>query len=97
MRLPRFRFTVRLLLILVTLVALGLGLDGWMVRRSARFRRLVDHHALVGGQSVEWGPGHCGMAVSTPRSLYHWELVAKYQHAARYPWFPVESDLPEPK
>jgi hypothetical protein len=40
----------------------------------------------------------------TPRSnyakrwaRYHLRLQARYEHAARYPWFPVEPDPPEPK
>ena len=30
-------------------------------------------------------------------SGYHAAMAAKYRHAARYPWLPVEPDPPEPK
>jgi hypothetical protein len=29
--------------------------------------------------------------------VYYQSLASKYQHAARYPWLPVEPDPPEPK
>jgi hypothetical protein len=30
-------------------------------------------------------------------SSYHAAMAAKYRHAARYPWLPVEPDPPEPE
>jgi hypothetical protein len=32
----------------------------------------------------------------TDRADHHASLVRKYEHAARYPWLPVEPDPPEP-
>jgi hypothetical protein len=29
--------------------------------------------------------------------IYHSSLTQKYERATRYPWLPVEPDLPEPK
>ena len=31
------------------------------------------------------------------RASYYGMLMAKYDRAARYPWFPVEPDPPEPR
>ncbi len=28
---------------------------------------------------------------------YHYDMARKYEHAARYPWLPVEPDPPEPR
>ncbi len=28
---------------------------------------------------------------------YHAAMADKYQHAARYPWLPIEPDAPEPE
>jgi hypothetical protein len=33
----------------------------------------------------------------TDRADYHASLARKYEHAARYPWLPVEPDPPEPE
>src|SRR5258708_6870330 len=44
MRLPRVRFTARLIVIAVVLVALPLGLIATVQLREARFRRLAAYH-----------------------------------------------------
>lgn len=96
MKLPKPRFTVRRMMAAVVVAAIVLATVSWMKRWAAHFLSLSHQHTLIAEQTVEWRPGNC-MAVSTPRSLYHLELAAKYQHAARYPWLPVEADPTEPK
>jgi hypothetical protein len=100
------RLTLRHLLFLVTLAGLALGLSGWM-RRRAEFSSRTAYHAkqyrvllahLAGARGMRRGRG---MASPDPSELasvrYHFKMAEKYEHAARYPWLPVEPDPPEPK
>ncbi len=91
MRLPRL--TVRLLLIVVALLALTLGLAGWMQRRAVTFRLeaarqyqgWVDHAR----PDPRDDPG--------PEASYHLAMYEKYLKAASRPWLPVAPDPPAPK
>jgi hypothetical protein len=93
MKLPRPRFSVRWLMILVAVVAVAMPLvpraRKWADRRSKEFRRLSAIHEIeeiIGKVNAE-----------PTRESYHKELAAKYEWASRYPWLPVWPDPPEPK
>ncbi|MDB5352076.1 MAG: hypothetical protein JWN86_3323 [Planctomycetota bacterium] len=92
---PRFRFTVRRMMVVVAIVAACLG---WIVERHARFRRLSASHM---SQAIEASgpddPFHIALKIPSPEEEWRIGLAAKYARAARYPWLPVEPDPPEPK
>jgi hypothetical protein len=93
--------TTRRWMIAVAVVGLILG-GSAMVERVVRFHRLAywyriaeeinrgDRVVLPGGISVQSGG-------SKPLAGYYAGLWRKYEHAARYPWLPVEPDPPEPE
>jgi hypothetical protein len=86
------RFTVRWLMVAVAIVAVGFGLLLWMQRRAANFRDREARHLQA------WLTFLPYLASNPPaKATYHWNLVGKYNHAARYPWLPVEPDTPEPE
>ncbi len=84
MKLPRFRFTVRRLMIAVTIVAVILAFPLWMQRRKANFRDQASRHTKV------WSAYLPFPVISPPaRAIHHWKLANKYYYAAQYPWLPV--------
>jgi hypothetical protein len=89
MRLPRPRFSVRRMMVVVAIVGIALGLDAWKASRAAFF-----------GQK---GAGHMQAWLRLPtdaplsKTRYHLRLASKYYRAYRSPWLPVEPDPPEPK
>ena len=110
MRLPRM--TTRRWMVAVMVVALSIATER-MRRESFRYRELVERHARLERafrknaallplmKPSDW-ESLCGqMALSLSRSperaAYHASLRRKYEHAARYPWLPVEPDPPEPE
>lgn len=97
-RLPRVCFTVRRLMIVVALAALLLGVRGWCVVRSARFREMADRHFrswLDNPSSVI--DSRLPDELEARQSEYHLAMRGKYLRAARYPWLPLAPDPPEPK
>ena len=90
MRLPRPRFTIRRLKILVTVAGLltGLGIEG--ERRRERFRRLAVTYSYGPQGTPSPIPG--ASYVPTRRRLLH----LKYDWAWRHPWLPVWPDPSEP-
>jgi hypothetical protein len=44
MRLPRVRFTLMRMMVVVAVVAIYFGLTAWMERRATRFRALYADH-----------------------------------------------------
>ena len=111
MRVPRVRFTVRTLMVLVAVVAIILG--GMILRqRAASYRQRAAQFGWVATglrQSAASGnaaflhptPTGPGTPMTQAMSLrwaeYYAGLRAKYEHAALYPWLPVEPDPPEPE
>jgi hypothetical protein len=101
MRLPHFRFTVRRPIVAVAVVGilLGVGIEG--ERRRERFESRIKPHrdkllTLVVSAYSNAAIEH----YSEPdkrKYYYHYLMVAKYHWAARYPWFPVWPDPPEPE
>ena len=91
MRLPRPRFTLRRMMILVAVVGIliAFGIEG--ERRRAIFRKSANHHL--------WNAWGEGARPGTPDKFHRWSvgMFRKYDFAVRYPWLPVEPDPPEPK
>src|SRR3954466_12764246 len=108
MRLPRVRFTVRRMMVAVAIFGASL----WyceMGRRSKNFLAMADFHRLKAeifrgrvesaAELTSIDPIRMGDIMGRDRRLehHHSELGQKYEHAAHYPWLPVEPDPPEPR
>ncbi len=104
MRLPRVRFTVSQMLVVVAISSAGLGLIRWareMGRRADRYNdRAGWHRANVGnsnGSLAVLRGRDAGLAAGLARQdAYHAAMAEKWSRAARSPWSPVPSDPPEP-
>lgn len=94
MKFPRVRSTVRRMMVAVAFVGLAFGaylacrVRAERFQDSARWHR-VRHVALVIGGGDE--------SPSLARLEWHKAMAEKYDRAARYPWFPVAPDPPEPR
>jgi hypothetical protein len=105
---PRFRFTVRRMMVAVAIVGICVWGE-WMRRASVAHRERAEHFRLLGLPS-----SHTGVALLTSAeerrialasaearerrfNRYYEFMIAKYERAARYPWLPVEPDPPEPE
>jgi hypothetical protein len=102
MRLPRPRFTMQRLMFAVATVGIMLGLVTWFQRRAVAFRMAAAHHYQTWLDLAPVpSPDHPGplkpLAWTEVRRDYQWSMFVKYDSAARSPWFPVESDPPEPE
>ena len=91
MRLPRVRFSVRRLMIMVAVVALSSAVLGQL---SLRYRQQARFYAE---SEAYWRKAAIGAPISQQarykdRVNYFARLRQKYEHAARYPWLPVEPD-----
>ena len=107
MKLPRTRFTVRRLMVAVAIMgSLSYGLRLWILNRTYRLR--AESHVARKTEARGREAWAAKMAksgyLSAPRASveaskveYHDNMAIKYDHAARYPWLPVEPDPPEPK
>jgi hypothetical protein len=97
MKLPRLRFTVRRLIIVVAVFAVVV----WIIR----LRGLSREYALLATAAhwdrfaaSEYSPRDEAGAVRKVRRIQHYRRLAeKYDFAARYPWLPVAPDPPEPE
>jgi hypothetical protein len=87
MKLPRPRFTVRRLMVMVAALAIVLGILTALQRRRVRFRHLAAEY-FSASKAVYTGPDDLTM------EEYHADLALKYKAAADRPWLPVEADLP---
>jgi hypothetical protein len=87
MRLPRLRFTIRLLMLMVALAACSVwGYRMWRVSREhARVERRLTHFRI--GRPI---------ADAAEKAAYDAALARKYERAARHPWLPVGPDPPQP-
>ena len=96
MRLPRIRMTTRRWMVAVAIVGIVLGVT---IERHNRFRKIADYHQ---GEIMKLARRLAAFAGSSdhpliPRLDSHESMRLKYEHAARYPWLPVEPDPPEPQ
>jgi len=110
---PRPRFTLRWLTVVVGTVAVLIwlgklcllrGAHGW--RASLEERSAVDYHLFArratNNASVARDPDETARLLAeadqhSRRMEYHTAMARKYEHAARYPWLPVAPDPAEPK
>lgn len=111
MRLPRFRFTLRWLMVAVAIAAVAFGIDryveraielGWEYQAIAdshvRDEKMFKYQAINSRLSI----AHDVKPEYPPeyydrKAKHYTDLRAKYARAARYPWLPVAPDPPEPK
>jgi hypothetical protein len=89
MRLPRPRFTVRRLMVVVAIIAMA-TYTGMVVWRIETYAVRADIHA-------RHNSGHSFKYASTDLIHWHEQMRLKYENAARNPWLPVGPDPPEPK
>ena len=93
MRLPRVRFTVRRMMVLVAILGLMIA----AFERRQRFGWIAsEHRAHVPKHMFPTKP--VGMGDKEWRPLeWHESMARKYEYAASHPWLPVAPDPPEPK
>jgi hypothetical protein len=94
------RMTTRRWMVAVAVVALLLGgiVGVYRLRRwhDGFVYRAQWHSRIVVTLRTRWrvAPND---PVPPRLIVYYRSLASKYQHAARYPWLPVEPDPPEPE
>jgi hypothetical protein len=100
MRLPRLRFTVRRLMLMVAVVALLMATGVGLQRRAAHLMRLslsqsreANRWELLLTESSVNGPLACAIL-----NKVHWHdaMAARYERAARSPWLHIEAVPPPP-
>jgi hypothetical protein len=107
MQMPRVRFRVRSMMVVVAIVALSMWAKFQVEARRTYFSQLVrqyDDQRYVASAFAYSGPGGAIMdermkADAVRRataSAYYSDLIRKYERAARYPWLPVAPDPPKP-
>jgi hypothetical protein len=85
---------LRTLLVLIAIVAGGLGGRRWMDRRARHFRRLaLDYRDMAKLDEISAALGHRQFG---PIAAYRRMLQKKYEYAAAHPWLPVRPDPPPP-
>ncbi len=84
----RPRLTLRWLMLLIAVVAIGVWV--WrMMKLQEGYWHEAQRHAILAASSE---------AKKEDRLTdYHTHLKLKYERAARYPWLPLEPDPPEPE
>jgi hypothetical protein len=100
MKLPRMRFTVQKMMVIVAVI----GLICFFLARSQRLHKTAKFHeklVLVGSKRVlcTIGPNATPVMADIPtkEGWWHQEMKGKYELASKHPWFPVAPDPPEPK
>ena len=105
---PRFRFTIRRMMVVVAVIAIVLGVLG-LWQRSAAFGSIAERHSeeelsfialALDALTARDGPRlPTGLTqrMLMSRDVHHHKLARKYRRAARYPWLTVEPDPPEPE
>jgi hypothetical protein len=105
MRLPRVRFTIRWMMLVVAGAGTIFGVSVESQRRRDRFLRLAEHHEA--SSRITWACGIRSFSAtndlcedvrgwSSARIGWHSRLGEKYRRAASSPWMPVEPDPPQP-
>ena len=104
MRLPRVRYTVRRMMVVVLIVAIMLAIHVTLQRRRVRFEQLSRYHiqSIRIESSCSWAPYEPEESdVLSDKALWqaiwHAKLSRKYSEAARRPWLPVSPDPPQPE
>lgn len=110
MRMPRFRIRTLMIAVAVVAVLTGAGVKWWRSALSHEYRWkayvALHREEKHGGHSFWYHAGPNAAYISEGGSQlqpdpvlaeYYCRLRAKYERAARYPWFPVEPDPPPPE
>jgi hypothetical protein len=113
MKVPRVRFTMRLMMVAAAVVGTVLGLAHWFESRAAWLRARRDFHSdrwtltiveprgedgrVTGPLQVTEYGGRPVDGLRARRELWNYRMFKKYIKAAENPWLPVEPDPPEPK
>jgi hypothetical protein len=104
MRLPRLRFTVRRMLVVVAVLGLGIAVPVRLARLATKYRALArgywmanlkyDDVDVSGGlltpEQARWKAHRVAMRA------YNARLSRKYERLASRPWLPVPADPPPP-
>jgi hypothetical protein len=107
-----YRFSLRTMLVLVTVVAVVLTgvmqTRSWLADRKERFRKLYSTHrtafdrntdisALRMRHNLDYEPMiRARVEWADALAKHHDKLYEKYHYAYEHPWMPVEPDPPEP-
>jgi hypothetical protein len=105
MPMPRVRFTVRRMMIVVGLAALVMWVGRTLQERRGRFEKRAQVEARAGLREIMKYVYRVSPGTTVPQSFfedfpkvrYHEALDKKYRFAALHPWLPVEPDPPEPE
>ncbi len=93
MRMPRPRLTLHRLMIVVAVVAVGLG----VVERRRRFLRLAEgYDPYRGGAFAVFMGSREQIAVKHRHHEWRVAMHKRYLWAADHPWLPLASDPAEP-
>jgi hypothetical protein len=96
MRMPHVRFTMRLLMIAVAILASLFWVER-LRRLSQEYRSIAEEHGWAVFGASEYAPHNAADAAKSKRIIDRYRsLQEKYERAARHPWLPVEPDPPEP-
>lgn len=109
---PRFRCSVRWILVAIAVAGMLLGSHQWISRRARRFHSLSESHrsrlSLVISGAITPEGDFLGTpsvvdrdlkTVSGSRArteLWHYTMSVRYKRAAERPWLPVPPDPPQP-
>jgi hypothetical protein len=99
MRLPRFRFSVRWLMLAVLVSALPAW---WLLGRPAWFARVAREHYQQYKAHTTFHEERYGtqtMLISNTTMMGEWHLIMsrRYDRAADHPWRPIGPDPKPPK
>jgi hypothetical protein len=97
MRLPRVRFTVRRMMVVVAIVGVLIG--GWIAgeRRREEFDRLARKYSHLSHIEIICTIDEAQKRLEVHEQKYFEQMTLKYRWAAKYPWLPVWPDSPEPE
>ena len=101
----RIHFSLRTMLVLVTLLCISLSGWQWLVTRSARFEEVCSKHwflarkaqTVVIQNQANNGTSEEFMSRVYSHRDYHMKMYKKYYHASLYPWESLSEDPPEPQ
>lgn len=85
MRLPRFRFTIRRMMIGVAMFGVVFGASDMMRRRDYYLGRYAFHSVTAGKREASG---------DVQAARYHRRRAYEFSRAARYPWLPIDRDPP---
>jgi hypothetical protein len=102
MRLPRLRFTVRRLMLVVALGAYDTGCR-WFSHRQRCLEMTAMHkwasdtfRGRMRNNAPAFYPTEADRRWANRRAEYHERMALRWTRAAAHPWLPVEPDPPEP-